>query len=62
MKDDVKNPSDAGKVESINDQLFASFDPDEEKSWLVGGSSTVNLNGSYNPAGPDAAGQWDWTF
>lgn len=60
MKVDPKDSPAA--VESINDRLFSSFDPDEEKNWLVGGSGNVSGGGNYNPAGFDAGADVDYSW
>jgi len=53
----IQNP------ESISDELFNSFDPEEEL-WLIGGSikintATANQTGIF---GGDVATDYDWTF
>jgi len=49
--------------ESINDELFKSFDPEEEL-WLIGGSykQTVNASITYSPGGVDADMLYDVQF
>jgi hypothetical protein len=43
------------KLENINDELFSSFDPEEEL-WIVGGQKSIS--GSGSSGGGD--GDFDW--
>ena len=46
--------------ERINDELFSSFDAEDE-SWMVGGSGTVTAIYSFGPNGVnDHAVDYDW--
>ena len=48
------------ELERINNELFSSFDPEDE-SWLVGGSATVTAIYSFGPNGVnDNAIDYDW--
>ena len=50
----------AEELERINDELFCSFDPEDE-SWMVGGSGTVTTMYSFGPNGVnDHAVDYDW--
>lgn len=50
------------ELERINDELFSSFDPEDE-SWIVGGSKTVTTMLSYGPGGVvDHALDYDVVF
>ena len=48
-------PVEANMIESINNELFETFNPDEEL-WIVGGSKS--LSGSASAGGGD--GDFDW--
>ncbi len=49
------------ELETINSELFGSFDPEDE-SWIVGGSKTVSSSATYTPTGPDGGADFDWVF
>ena len=49
------------ELERINDELFCSFDPEDE-SWLVGGSKTSTSWITYSPCCVDAAFDADINF
>jgi len=49
------------ELERINDELFCSFDPEDE-SWLVGGSKTSTSWITYSPCCVDAAFDVDINF
>jgi hypothetical protein len=49
------------ELETINSELFGSFDPEDE-SWIVGGSKTVSGSATYTPTGPDGGADFDWVF
>ena len=49
------------ELESINSELFGSFDPEDE-AWIVGGSKSISGSATYTPTGPDAGGDFDWVF
>ena len=49
------------ELERINDELFSSFDPEDE-SWLVGGSKTSTSLITYSPCCVDAAFDSDINF
>jgi hypothetical protein len=51
----------AEELEKINDELFCSFDPEDE-SWLVGGSKTSTTLITYSPCCVDAAFDTDINF
>ena len=49
------------ELERINDELFSSFDAEDE-SWLIGGSGTITTVYSFGPNGVnDHAIDYDWT-
>ena len=48
------------ELERINNELFGSFDPEQE-SWMVGGSGTLTTMYSFGPNGVnDHAVDYDW--
>jgi hypothetical protein len=49
------------ELERINDELFGSFDPEDE-SWIVGGSRTVTTFITYSPCCIDAGYDYDINF
>lgn len=49
------------ELESINSELFDSFDPEDE-SWIVGGSKTTSSYITYSPCCIDAAVDYDINF
>jgi hypothetical protein len=55
---DIINGED---LERINDELFSSFDPEDE-SWIAGGSKTSTSWITYSPCCVDAAFDCDWNF
>jgi len=49
------------ELERINNELFGSFDPEDEL-WIVGGSKTGTSSVTYTPTGPDGGVDFDWVF
>lgn len=49
------------ELERINSELFGSFDPEDEL-WIVGGSKSVTVSGTFTPNGPDSTVTFDWVF
>jgi hypothetical protein len=49
------------ELETINSELFGSFDPEDE-SWIVGGSKSVTGSGTFTPNGPDGTVDFDFVF
>jgi hypothetical protein len=49
------------ELETINSELFGSFDPEDE-SWIVGGSKTTSSSVTYTPTGPDGGADFDAVF
>ena len=49
------------ELERINDELFNSFNPEDE-SWLVGGGKTSTSWITYSPSGVDAVFDIDINF
>jgi hypothetical protein len=57
-KDTIKGEA----LEKINDELFGSFDPEDE-SWIGGGGSKTSTSWiTYSPCCVDAAFDFDWNF
>jgi hypothetical protein len=56
-----KDPTNGEELESINNNLFGSFDPEDE-SWLVGGSTTLTTSHTFTPEGFDALVDVDWAY
>ena len=56
-----KNISKGEELESINNELFSSFDPDDE-SWIAGGSKTITSYITYSPCCVDASYDYDISF
>jgi hypothetical protein len=54
------NKDQMERLESINGELFQSFDPDDE-SWVVGGSFS-GASGSVNGKFKDGGGDFDLDF
>jgi hypothetical protein len=48
------------ELESINSELFDSFDPEQEL-WIIGGSTrqSVTAGGTYNNGNPDGSADYD---
>lgn len=59
MKD--KDIINREELERISNELFSSFDPEDE-SWLVGGSKTSTTLITYSPCCVDAAFDSDINF
>ena len=49
------------ELEKINNELFASFEPEDE-SWIGGGTKTVTSWITYSPCCVDAAVDYDVNF
>ena len=47
------------EIERIEDELFGSFDPEDE-SWIVGGNKTVTSYITYSPCCVDAMVDFDY--
>ena len=56
-----KNIINGEELEKINDELFGSFDPEDE-SCIGGGSKTSTSWITYSPCCVDAAFDFDWNF
>jgi len=56
-----KNLINSEELETINSELFGSFDPEDE-SWIVGGSKTVSGSVTFTPNGPDGGADVDFVF
>lgn len=50
----------AQELESINSELFNSFDPEQEL-WIIGGSTRQSFtsSGTYNAGNPDFGADYD---
>lgn len=57
----MENKTDVDKLESINDELFTAFNPDEEL-WIVGGNKSVSGSGGTTGSGGDVSGDGDFDF
>jgi hypothetical protein len=49
------------EVDRIDDELFSSFDPEDEL-WMVGGSKTHTMGLTNTSSEPDYYADYDWTF
>jgi hypothetical protein len=60
MKD--KYTMGAHELESINGELFDSFDPEQEL-WIIGGSTThtVSTTTTYSSGNTDFDADYEWT-
>ena len=56
-----KNLINSEELETINSELFGSFDPEDE-AWIVGGSKTLSGSVTFTPNGPDGGGDVDLVF
>jgi hypothetical protein len=54
-----KNDYNAEQLESLDSDLFRSFDPEEEM-WLVGGSKTITAMATATPDGWDFWADMDY--
>jgi hypothetical protein len=50
----------AEDLETINDELFGSFDPGDESGIGGGDNRTFTSSLTYTPSGPDGGQDWDY--
>jgi hypothetical protein len=55
------NNTNGEELEGLNNNLFRSFDPDDE-NWIVGGSKTITGGPTGSPDSPDAWVDMDMIF